>query len=67
MEKKISARMLSSVQMAPALKYGEKKKIEGSRYIGSFFFRLNLYFKHNPLNMGIKRQIWRLINLNTSS
>ena len=67
MEKKISARMLSSVQIAPALKYGEKKKMEGNRNIGSFFFRLNLYFKHNPLNMGIRRQMWRLINLNTSS
>ena len=49
--------MLSSVQIAPALKYGEKKKIEGNKYIGSFFFKLNLYFKDNPLNMGINRQI----------
>ena len=38
---KISARMLSSVQIAPALKYGEKK-IEGNKYIESFF-KLNLY------------------------
>ena len=67
MEKKISARILSSVQIAPALKYGEKKKMEGNKYIGSFFFKLNLYFKHKPLNIGIRRQIWRFINLNKSS
>ena len=59
--------MLSSVQIDPALKYGDNKKIDGSKYLISFFSSLYFIFRLSPTKIGIRRNKCRLNNLNISS
>ena len=53
--------------MQPALKYGEKKNIEGNKYLMSFFFSLYFTFKLRPTKKGKSNEKCKLINLYISS
>ena len=64
---KIIANRLSSVQIDPALKYGEKKNIDGNKYLISLFFNLYFIFKLRPTKIGISNEKCKFISLYNSS
>ena len=66
-ERKTIAKRLSSVQIHPALKYGEKINIEGNKYLMSFFFNPYFIFKLSPIKKGKSNEKCKFINLYTSS
>ena len=62
-EIKTIANRLSSVQIDPALKYGEKRNIDGNKYLISSFFNLYFIFKLRPIKKGISNEMCRFRNL----
>ena len=64
---KTIANKLSSVQIDPALKYGEKRNIDGNKYLISLFFSLYFILKLRPTKIGISNEKCKFIILYNSS